>query len=194
LSSVVAVLDTCVMVPLVLCDTMLRAAERRLYAVRWSEIILTELRRTLAEKLPLGEERAQRRINAQREHFPEATIRGFEPLIDDMTNHPKDRHVLAAAVVGQASVIVAFNLRDFPKAATLRWGVIAEPPDRFLSRLFSTTPDQLIDIIDEQAVDTRQTWDAVLARLARDGAPTFAQQVRAAIQERQPTLRSTKSE
>ena len=34
-----------------------------------------------------------------------------------MTNHPKDRHVLATAVRTGAQTIVTFNLKDFPEAA-----------------------------------------------------------------------------
>jgi predicted nucleic acid-binding protein len=33
-------------------------------------------------------------------------------LTDGMTNHPEDRHVLAAAVRANAEVIVTFNLND----------------------------------------------------------------------------------
>ena len=32
--------------------------------------------------------------------FPAAEVTGYETLIDGMTNHEKDRHVLAAAVRG----------------------------------------------------------------------------------------------
>ena len=34
-----------------------------------------------------------------------------------MTNHPKDRHVLAAALRTGAQTIVTFDLKDFPEAA-----------------------------------------------------------------------------
>jgi predicted nucleic acid-binding protein len=33
-------------------------------------------------------------------------VTGYESLIGSMTNHPKDRHVLAAAVAGRADVLV----------------------------------------------------------------------------------------
>ena len=45
---------------------------------------------------------------------PDAEVTGYETLIDGMTNHEKDRHVLAAAVRGNAEVLVTFNLDDFP--------------------------------------------------------------------------------
>jgi predicted nucleic acid-binding protein len=47
-----------------------------------------------------------------RTSFPDASVTGHETLIDGMRNDPKDRHVLAAAVRGNAEVIVTFNLRD----------------------------------------------------------------------------------
>jgi hypothetical protein len=40
-----------------------------------------------------------------------------------MTNHPKDRHVVAAAVECGAHVIVTSNLKDFPPAALLKCGL-----------------------------------------------------------------------
>ena len=46
-------------------------------------------------------------------------VTGYEDLIDSLTlPDPDDRHVLAAAIRAGASVIVTYNLKDFP-AATL---------------------------------------------------------------------------
>ena len=49
-------------------------------------------------------------------YFPDARVTSYEELIGSMTNHPKDRHVLAAAVAGRADVLVTENLKDFPPA------------------------------------------------------------------------------
>lgn len=48
--------------------------------------------------------------------FPDSSVTGYEPLIPVMANDPKDRHVLAAAVRGQAHALVTQNLRDFRKS------------------------------------------------------------------------------
>lgn len=190
MTSQVVVLDACVMVPISICDTLLRAAERGLYAVRWSETILAELERSLAVKLPLGDERARRRVAAQRLFFPDAEVRGFERRIDEMKNDPKDRHVLAAAVESQAEIIVTFNLRDFPVRALRPWGIAAQSPDTFLCGLFALEPEALTAIIDEQASDLDTSWGALLARLARLGTPRLADQVRQYIYESQLPMSS----
>jgi hypothetical protein len=39
-------------------------------------------------------------------YFPDARVTGYEELIGSMTNHRKDRHVLAAAVAGRADALV----------------------------------------------------------------------------------------
>ena len=44
--------------------------------------------------------------------FPAAEVKGYEDLIAKMTNDPKDRHVLAAAVKSGARQLVTFNLKD----------------------------------------------------------------------------------
>jgi hypothetical protein len=55
-------------------------------------------------------------------YFPDARETSYEKLISSMTNHPKDRHVLAAAVAGRADVLVTENLKDFPPAAVAHLG------------------------------------------------------------------------
>jgi hypothetical protein len=90
-----APLDTCVLYPAYLCDTLLRLAEAEAYRPLWSSDILAELRRNVAEAgVPV--DRVERRIANMSQSFPDAMVSGYESLIDGMTNDPKDRHVLAA--------------------------------------------------------------------------------------------------
>lgn len=93
-----AVLDACVLFPAALRDTLLRAADAGLYRPQWSHAILEEVRRNLIAAGRLDATRAQRLLAAMRREFPEAEVRGYEALVPAMTNDPKDRHVLAAAV------------------------------------------------------------------------------------------------
>jgi hypothetical protein len=82
-----------------LADTLLRMAEApRLYLPKWSHMIMDEVTRNLTSKWNMPIEKARRREREIRRHFPEASVEGFETLIDSMTNDAADRHVLAAAV------------------------------------------------------------------------------------------------
>lgn len=117
MSSFIVVLDAGVLIPAPLRDTLLRAVEAGLYRAQWSEDILEEVRRNLISELGRSEEQAQRLVDTIHTAFPEAMVTGYASLTAAMTNHPKDRHVLAAAVVAGAQVIVTSNLKDFPQAA-----------------------------------------------------------------------------
>jgi predicted nucleic acid-binding protein len=126
-----AFLDTCVLYPAYLCDTLLRLAEASAYRPLWSADVLAELRRNLVAR-GIPAERVDRRLMHMTRSFPDALITGYEPLIDGMTNHPKDRHVLAASVRANAEVIVTFNLNDFPEPALKPYDIAAIDPDEFL--------------------------------------------------------------
>lgn len=47
-------------------------------------------------------------------YFPDALVAGYEGLTGSMANHPKDRHVLAAAVAGRADVLVTAMNESLP--------------------------------------------------------------------------------
>ncbi|MCA1717453.1 MAG: PIN domain-containing protein, partial [Actinobacteria bacterium] len=114
----VALLDANVLYPAYLRDALLRLAEAEIYQVRWSRQILDEMARNVLENNPdLPEEKIESLVRTMERAFPEAMVTEHEPLIPSMTNDPKDRHVMAAAVRGRADVIVTSNVRDFPPEA-----------------------------------------------------------------------------
>ncbi len=118
-----------------LCDTLLRPTSLGLYRAHWSDLILEEVERNLGTILQ-DPTAAHRRVAAMRTAFTRATVTGFEPLIERMPNQAKYRHVLAAAVVSGAEVIVTFNLRHFRTSGTSQSRIQAQHPDDFLSDLF----------------------------------------------------------
>jgi len=118
------VLDACVLIPMPLADTLLRMAEAPgLYVPRWSQSIVDEVTRNLIAKWDMPAEKARRREDELRRHFPEAWVYGFESLIDSMKNDSDDRHVLAAAVRSHSELIVTYNRRHFPAASVHAWKV-----------------------------------------------------------------------
>lgn len=174
--SFVAVLDACVLIPASLRDTLLRAVEKDLYRMQWSDEILEEVRRNLIAQGMTSEEGAQSLVDEMKRYFPDASVDGYTSLTAAMTNDPKDRHVLAAAVKCGAQVIVTSNLRDFPKRALEPFHIEAQSPDEFLIYLFDLDPKSMERILREQARDLRKRsktiWE-LLDTLAQH-APRFA--------------------
>jgi hypothetical protein len=81
----IAVLDTCVLAPMPVADTLLRLAEEpAFYVPRWSRDILEELRRTLIGRFGYTKEQADRRITMMDRAFPEAMVDGYEDLVEAM--------------------------------------------------------------------------------------------------------------
>jgi len=89
--------------------------------------IIRETTRTLESKLGWSSSLTAHLEKELRGHFSEAWISGCEALIPRMTNDEKDRHVAAAAVHGEAAIILTLNLRHFRPEHLATWGVRAPP-------------------------------------------------------------------
>ena len=166
------VLDACVLIPMPLADTLLRMAEApRLYRPKWSRMIMDEVTRNLIEKWSMAPEKARRREEELRKHFPEALVERFEPLIDVMTNEPKDRHVLAAAVRARSELIVTYNRRHFPPASLSAWAIEVQGPSTFLRGLNDLDTGVFVRKLHEQA----EAIGLPLARLLRSLAKNVPQ-------------------
>jgi predicted nucleic acid-binding protein len=180
------VLDANVLVPNSLRDILLRAAEEGLYEVRWSATTLEELERTLLNRILAARvdraDRVRHLLATIRRAFPLATVMEDAAVIARLTNDPKDRHVLAAAVQSGARTIVTNNLRDFPPASLRPHRVAARTPDRFLQTLFRRRPARLIELLVAQGTDLRHPRppDMLLDTLSPH-TPGFVRAVRANI-------------
>lgn len=93
--------------------------------------MLAEVERNLP-RLGVSPEKARWRVQQMRAEFPDALVTGYDALTPTMLNHPKDRHVLAAAVRAGAALIVTHNLKDFPDWALSPYDINAVSPDDFL--------------------------------------------------------------
>lgn len=175
------VVDACVLIKASVRDTLIRAYGAGLYRLHWTDDILNEVERNLIADELTSVAGARRLISKLQEVLPEARISGHERLIASMTNHPKDRHVLAAAVAVGAQIIVTDNLRDFPDVAVRDFGITVQSPDDFLTDLSDQHGETLAKIVAAQSGVLRnppQSVAQVLGHLARDGAPTFASVIR----------------
>jgi len=129
---------------------LLVVAEEGLYRPLWSETILAETRKALIEQLGVPESKTDARLNHMRDAFPQAVVTGYDDIVEQMANHPKDRHVLAAAVKSQASVIVTDNLSDFPATALSPHNVAAVSPDTFLLSLLLADQEAVCSAVERK--------------------------------------------
>jgi predicted nucleic acid-binding protein len=171
-------LDTCVLFKPVLCDSLLSVAEEGIFQPLWSADILDELRRNLARH---GVPKAgiEHRVRQMTISFPDSIVADYHRLIPVMTNHPRDRHVLAAAVCGGAEALVTENLRDFPSAAAKPFDIEVLDQDAFLLEQLDLAPRPLFRALNRQASRYRRaprTVNELLAALGRpgNGCPGFA--------------------
>lgn len=172
-------LDTCVLYGGVLNDFILRLAESGAFRPLWSSGVLVELQRNLVAH-GFQPAAVDRRIHTMRTFFPDAMVDGYEHLIEGMTCDPKDRHVLAAAVRANAEILVTFNLRDFPEAATSPFDIEVVHPDAFLQDQLDLFPGLTMRALQDLSEDYNappMSIEDVLGSLSRAGVGAFAQEV-----------------
>ena len=174
-----AFLDANVIYPAGLRDTLLRLADRNLYRARWSAMVHEEwMRSLLNDRSDLSFDQLQRTRETMDRHFPDALVLGFEPLIDGLLlPDPDDRHVLAAAIRGQADVIITQNLKDFPQEGLDPYEIEAQHPDNFALSLFDLYPGAVLGVVrDHRAALRRQprTLEEHLEAYERMGMTKFS--------------------
>lgn len=122
-----------------------------------------------------------RLIDEMRGAFVDAEVTGYRSLIDSMECHPKDRHVLAAAVRADAGAIVTFNVSDFPGSFVAEYQLEVIHPDQFLVDTLDLAPQVVMGELAAQATANRRepkTLSSLLDALERAGVPAFADECR----------------
>jgi hypothetical protein len=113
--------------------------------------------------------------------FEDALVEGWQDVESSLSlPDPDDRHVVAAAIRGRADTIVTANLRDYPEEVLTPLGIAVVDPDDFLLDQLDLAPRVVLEVIREQAAHTRRpslTPTDLIARLARCGVPSFADDV-----------------
>jgi hypothetical protein len=169
------VLDACVLVPMPLCDTLLRLAEDpAMYRPLWGKQILQEVGAALVNQLHHTEKQRDRRLQMMHEAFPEALVRLPEGFDTPLTCIPdeNDRHVLATAICGHANAIVTSNIKHFPAECLKQFDILNQTPDDFLVHQFHLRPAQVLEKLDAQASAIRQGRCEVISSL-RKVVPQF---------------------
>jgi len=138
-------LDACVLFPNVLRDSLLTLAEHELFRPLWSSAVLAEVRRNVLAKRSVDASAFDRTLALMNRAFDGANVEGWESLVAGLELPDRDdRHVLAAAIAGDAQSIVTFNLKDFPAHQLEPHHVDAIHPDSFLLDLLDLAPGRTL--------------------------------------------------
>jgi predicted nucleic acid-binding protein len=133
-----AVYDACVLYPAPLRDLLLQLALTDVFRAHWTADIHKEwMRNVTAHRPDIAPGQLERTRELMDAHVRDCLVEGYESL-----NLPDegDRHVLAAAIVSGADVIVTYNLKDFPDEKLNTYGIEAQHPDEFLMHLIDLAP------------------------------------------------------
>lgn len=179
-------LDACVLYSAPVRDILLRLALTDLYRAKWSADIHVEWMRNLAaNRSDISPERIERTRAMMDSHVRDAMVENYAPLIQTLDlPDPDDRHVLAAAIVGRADLIVTHNLADFPAAALAPYGIEAQHPDQFLVHQFDLARDHVCAVIHalrSGLSNPPRSAEEYLATLEKHGLQGFAAALRMCI-------------
>lgn len=170
-----AILDTCVLWPSLQRDFLLSLAIEGSYRPLWSSAILGELEEHEALKLidrGTAADEARRRavhlVAQMRQAFNDAEVAGWEKLEGSYgLPDPDDEHVVAAAEIGGAGVIVTENFRDMP-SALIPPTIQLQTPAEFAHNTVAINPAAALRAVEKVAKRFRnppQTPDQILDTL-----------------------------
>ena len=181
----IALLDASTLYPAALRNLLMRLAGAYLFQAKWTAKIQEEWTAALSRDHPEFVKQIARTRVLMESHISNAEVTGYELLIDKLTlPDPDDRHVLAAAIHGGASVIVTANLRHFPAETLAPHGLIAQHPDGFVFDLLTCDPDAVLATMLEHRlslVNPPKTAEDYLATLELHHMTATAAAVRAVI-------------
>lgn len=136
----VAALDANLLVPIVACDFLLTAFDHGLFEPVVSAAVLDEVERTLLEDFPhIDPEGLRRRVGYVRLTLADQVVDVTEAEVPEAIN-PKDRHVVGAALAGEAALVVTEDARLRREIEAAGIGVETVDADAFAMRLWATSP------------------------------------------------------
>lgn len=169
----VVIYDACVLYPNTLRDLLIRVGLKNFVRARWTDMILDEVDRNIAQDYDIAPAKLQRRRALMNGAIRDCLVTGFEPLIEGLKlPDPDDRHVLAAAIHAGAQVIVTNNRKDFPPDYLGDWGIERKNADEFVMDRMGLDDRVVYACIQEIATSRRRapnTFEDVLGQLEKSG-------------------------
>jgi hypothetical protein len=147
--SLVVIYDACVLYPAPLRDLLMHLAMAGIYQAKWTEQIHDEwIRNVLASRPDLTSEILERTKKLMDLHAGDCLVINYEDLIPSLDlPDDNDRHVLAAAIRASASLIITYNLKDFPLIVLNKYQIEAQDPDQFILRLLDLSLNKVLQAV-----------------------------------------------
>lgn len=144
-----ALIDSSVLYSNIVTDLIIETAKTGTFRARWTAQIHEEWMGALLDKrTDLTRTQLLRRRDLMDKAVLDCLITGYEQLIPGLSLPDlNDRHILAAAIVGKADVIVTYNLKDFPKEALVPFEIEVQDPDTFLVHQRSLDEERFLEIV-----------------------------------------------
>lgn len=163
--------DACVLYPAPLRDLLMHLAMTGLYRAKWTNAIHDEwITKLLKNRKDLTLTQLTRTRQLMDAHVLEALVEGFEHRIESLSlPDPDDRHVLAAAIESNSSLIVTWNTTDFPDSHLEQFGVTAVTPDEFILDQIELSSDMVVSAVRRHKESLRNpalTWIEYLEKLS----------------------------
>lgn len=173
----VAALDANTLVPILSYDFLLTAFDHGLYEPVASTTTIAEIERNLIEDFPqLDPASLRRRVEQMRatlaDHIVDAgSVDGVPEVIN-----PRDRHVIAAALAGEASVVVTNDQRLRSETSEAEIGMEPMSGDDFAAHLLRLVPDDVDEVLSTLAAKRtkRPVTTVELVDALRGPFPTMA--------------------
>jgi hypothetical protein len=146
--------DACSLAGALKRNLLLSLAEADFYRLRWSTKILDETEKAIIDILTKKEAKdppghAAYTRGQMEQAFQEATVEGYDLLLPSIRGLPdaNDAHVVAAAIMTRAHVIVTDNLKDFPTEILGPLGLSVVNTDDFLANTIALNEAAAINVI-----------------------------------------------
>lgn len=186
MANFIAIYDACVLYPAPLRDLLMHLALTDLFRAKWTNEIHDEwIRNVLKNRPDLTKRQLERTKDLMNENVRDCLIEGYDKLIPALSlPDPDDRHVLAAAIRSSATIIVTYNLKDFPAKSISEYGIEAQHPDDFLTHLFDLSPSLVCDTIQRLRLGLKNPpvdIDQYLECLSRQALPKIVAELKKCV-------------
>lgn len=143
MSNFAVLYDACVLYPAPLRDLLMNLAITDMYRAKWTNEIHNEwINSILSNRSDLDRKFLERTRDKMNTSVRDCLVENYDYLIPTLTLPDSgDRHILAAAIHSNSSVIVTYNLKDFPKKIVSQHGIEAQHPDDFIMNLIDLSSE-----------------------------------------------------